>query len=325
MKPAELEAELASGRIRPAYLVVGEEPLLRDEALEALRQAVLVPGSEDFNFDRLEGESVRPAALFDALGMLPVMADRRLVILREPEAARGGGKALTEALAEAVPALVGGAETVLVVAAAKVDRRSRWFKAFRDPAAEVRCDPPKPGRETLAFVREEAKRQGVLFGKGAAELLAERVGPQLLLLRREIEKASLLTEPGGKVTRDQVAAGTCDVADEPIWDLTDAIGEGRSADALVVLAKVLGAGAVPPQLLAALATHFRKLLRMRTGGSAPGPPFVVKKLERQAGRYAPRRLRFCLNAIHETDIALKGAGALSADIALERLVIGLSS
>jgi len=52
---------------------------------------------------------------------------------------------------------------------------------------------------------------------------------------------------------------------------------------------------------------------------------VVKKLERQAGRYAPRRLRFCLNAIHETDIALKGAGALSADTALERLVIGLSS
>ncbi|MBW2666917.1 MAG: DNA polymerase III subunit delta [Deltaproteobacteria bacterium] len=206
MKPAELEAELASGRIRPAYLVVGEEPLLRDEALEALRQAVLDPGSEDFNFDRLEGESVRPAALFDALGMLPVMADRRLVILREPEAARGGGKALTEALAEAVPALAGGAETVLVVAAAKVDRRSRWFKAFRDPAAEVRCDPPKPGRETLAFVREEAKRQGVLLGKGAAELLAERVGPALLLLRREIEKASLLTEPGGKVTREQVAA-----------------------------------------------------------------------------------------------------------------------
>jgi hypothetical protein len=36
-------------------------------------------------------------------------------------------------------------------------------------------------------------------------------------------------------------------------------------------------------------------------------------------------LRFCLNAIHETDIALKGAGALKAETALERLVIGLSA
>jgi DNA polymerase-3 subunit delta len=322
---AELAAELAAGKIRPAYLVAGEEPLLRDEALAALKRAVLAPGSEDFNFDRLEGDSARPAALLDALGTLPVMAEHRLVVLREPEAARGGGKALVEALAEAVPTLADGAETVLVVTAAKVDRRSRWFKAFRDPAAEVRCDPPRPGRETVAFVRDEAKRQGVQLATGAAELLAERVGPQLLLLRREIEKVSLLAEPGGKVTRDQVAAGTCDVSEGPIWDLTDAIGEGRSADALVVLAKVAASGAVPPQVLGALATHFRKLLRVRTGGSAPGPPFVVKKLERQAGRYAPRRLRFCLNAIHETDIALKGVGALAPDAALERLVIGLSA
>jgi DNA polymerase-3 subunit delta len=325
MRPEELRTELESGRVRPAYLVVGDEPLLRDEAVEALTRAVLAPGSEDFNFDRLDGESARPAALLDALGALPVMAERRLVLLREPEGARGGGKALVEALADALPALAAASETVLVVAAAKVDRRSRWFKAFKEPAAEVRCDPPKPGRETLAFVRAEAKRQGVALEKGAAELLAERIGPQLLLLRRELEKASLLVEPGEKVTRDQIAAGTCDVADEPIWDLTDAIGEGRGADALVVLSKVLAAGAVPPQILGALATHFRKLLRVRTGGAAPGPPFVVKKLERQAGRYAPRRLRFCLDAIHETDMALKGAGALRPEAALERLVIGLSA
>jgi hypothetical protein len=32
----------------------------------------------------------------------------------------------------------------------------------------------------------------------------------------------------------------------------------------------------------------------------------------------------CLAAIHETDTALKGAGALPPDLALERLVVGLS-
>ena len=128
---------------------------------------------------------------------------------------------------------------MLVVVAAKVDRRARWTKVFRDPAAEVRCDPPRGGREVVAFVREEAKRQGVAIERGAAELLAERVGPQLLLLRREIEKAALLAGPGEPVSRDHVAAGTCDVAEEPIWDLTDAIGEGRAADALIALGKIL--------------------------------------------------------------------------------------
>jgi DNA polymerase-3 subunit delta len=325
VKPAELADELAAGTIRPAYLIVGEEPLLRDDALAQLRKALLAPGTEDFNFDRLDGETIGPAALLDAVRTLPVMAERRLVVLREPEAGRGNAKPLTDAIAETVPALGESTDAVLVVVAAKVDRRSRWTKVFRAPAADVRCDPPRRGRELIAFVREEGDRQGVALDRGASELLAERVGPQLLLLRSEIEKAALLAGPGERITRDHVAAGTCDVAEEPIWDLTDAIGDGRAADALVLLGKILAAGAVPPQVLGALATHFRKLLRLSSGGSVAGPPFVVKKLERQAGRFTPRRLLACLRAIHETDVALKGAGALGPGMAIERLVIGLAS
>ena len=325
MNPAELADELAAGKIRPAYLIVGEEPLLRDDALAQLRTALLAPGTEDFNFDRLDGETTRPAALLDAVRTLPVMAERRLVVLREPEAGRRDAKPLLDAVAETVPALGESTDVVLAVVAAKVDRRSRWTRAFRAPAADVRCDPPRRGRELVAFVREEGDRQGVKLDRGAAELLAERVGPQLLLLRSEIEKAALLAGPGERVTRDHVAAGTCDVAEEPIWDLTDAIGDGRTAEALVRLAKILAAGAVPPQVLGALAAHFRKLLRLQSGGSVAGPPFVVKKLERQAGRFTPRRLLACLRAIHETDVALKGAGALGPGMAIERLVIGLAS
>jgi DNA polymerase-3 subunit delta len=322
---AELREELSAGAIRPAYLVVGEESLLRDEALAALRGAVLAGGPQDFNFDRLDGENTGPAALLDAVGTLPVMAERRLVLLREPERARAGAKELTDAVAEAVSALGAAGGAVLVVVAEQVDRRARWTRAFRDPAAEVRCDPPRAGREVVAFVREEAKRQGVAMERGAAELLAERVGPQLLLLRREIEKAALLAGPGEPISREHVAEGVCDVAEEPIWDLTDAIGDGRSADALIALARILRGGAAAPQVLGALATHFRKLLRLRAGGAVTGPPFVVKKLERQAGRYLPRRLSACLHAIHETDVALKGAGALAPEMALERLVLSLAS
>lgn len=323
MNVSELRKELAAGDIRPAYLVVGEEPLLRDDALALLRGAVLTAGTEDFNFDRLDGAS--PAALLDAVGTLPVMAERRLVWLREPEAGRGDSKALLDAVALLVADLEGRSDVVLVVSAEKADRRSRWTRAFRDPAAEVRCDPPRRGRELGAFLREEAARQGVALDSDAAALLAERVGPQLLLLRGEIAKAALLAGPGERVRREHVAAGTCDVAEEPIWDLTDAIGDGRSADALCSLAKIVAAGAAPPQVLGALAAHFRKLLRVRSGGAAAGPPFVVQKLERQSGRYTPRRLRACLRAIHETDLALKGAGALGPELAIERLVIGLAA
>jgi len=77
-------------------------------------------------------------------------------------------------------------------------------------------------------------------------------------------------------------------------------------------------------VLGTLVSHFRRLLRAGSGGSVAGPPFVRKKLDSQARRYGVRRLRASLDAIHETDLALKGAGALRPELALERLVIALA-
>jgi DNA polymerase III delta subunit len=116
-----------------------------------------------------------------------------------------------------------------------------------------------------------------------------------------------------------------DVAEEPIWDLTDAIGEGRAADAIALLGRLLRAGAAEPVLLGSLASHFRKLARTRAGERLPAPPFVQRKLESQARRYSGARLLAHLDAIHQTDEALKGQGGLPSELALERLVLGLSA
>ena len=78
-------------------------------------------------------------------------------------------------------------------------------------------------------------------------------------------------------------------------------------------------------MLGTLASHFRKLLRIGSGGRVAGPPFVVKKLQKQAGRYPPGRLMLCLRAIHDADTALKGASTLRPEMVLERLVLGLAS
>ena len=92
-----------------------------------------------------------------------------------------------------------------------------------------------------------------------------------------------------------------------------------------VLGRLLGAGEAPPVLLGALASHFRRLLRTASGAEVPGPPFVRKKLASQAKRYGVARLRAALGALHETDLALKGAGSLHPELALERLVIALAA
>lgn len=326
MTPSELAHELASGRVRPAYLIAGAEALLRDEALAAIRSAALGADGGDFDFERLAGDRTTPGQLYDSVRALPLLAKRRLVFLREPEARKGGkGEALAEALDAAVRDVAKSDSCVLVVIAEQIDRRSRWVKAFAEPAALVACDPPKGAREALAFLRQEAKTQGVAVEAAALELLAEAIGPQLLALRQELVKAALFAGPGVKVTRAHVAETVCALAEEPVWDLTDAIGEGRTADALGLLGRMLAAGAPGPVLLGSLAGHFRKLARTRAGQPPAGHPFMVQKLEKQARRYTPARLVACLRAIHEVDEVLKGAGAIPAELALQRLVLGLAA
>jgi DNA polymerase-3 subunit delta len=322
MNLAELTRELSERGPRRAYLLAGAEALLRDDALAALRAAVLDGGDPAFGLDRLDG-STTPGELVDALDTLPVLAPRRMVVLHEPEARRGSARALVDAVAEWVEAQREDDPAVLVVVASQTDRRARWVKAFGD--AVVACEAPTAVREIAAFVRDEAARQEVELERGVAEAIAERIGPQLLLVRSEIGKLALLAGPGEAVTRAHVGAGTAFSADEPIWDLTDAIGEGRTADALGVLTRLLGAGEPPPVLLGALVSHFRRLLRVASGAEIAGPPFVKKKLASQAKRYGAVRLRNALGALHETDLALKGAGALTPDLALERVVLALAS
>jgi DNA polymerase-3 subunit delta len=325
MTPDELATELEAGRVRSAYLLAGSEPLLREEAWSTLRRTVLGDGPADFDLDRLEGDEATPARLWDAVRTLPVLAERRLVWLREPGGGRGGWKALVEALPDVVGDVVSGSRTVLVVTTDAPDRRLAWVRAFADPAgALVLCDAPRPARELGAFVRREAKRLGLRIESDAVERLVERVGPQLLRLRSELEKASLLAGTGAPITLDHVTRGVADLAEEPVWELTDAIGEGRGGDALAVLAKLLATGVPPPVVLGALAGHFRKLVRVAHGGAVAGHPFALRKLQSQARRYARGRLVHALHALHETDQVLKGQGNLPADLALERLVIGLA-
>ena len=326
MSVSQVKSELAKGQVRPAYLLVGSEPLLRDDALAAIESAVLAEGPRDFNFDRLEVGPVTPGRLEEALATLPVMASHRLVLVRETE---GRGAKLDANWGEVIANWIAtsGPEpaSVLVVMCGKADKRSKWVKAFKDPALLVECEAPKKARELAGFLAAEAKGQGVDLDPDAASLLADRVGPQLLLLRQEIEKASLLAGPGETVTRKHVEASVSAVAEEPIWDLTDAIGQGRTADAVGLLSRLIAQGAAPPAILGALASHFRRLVRVGHGESVPGPPFVVKKLTQQARRYPSRRLVTCLRAIHRTDVELKGASVMRSERALEQLVLGLAS
>jgi DNA polymerase-3 subunit delta len=309
---------------------VGSEPLLRDQGLAAIRQAVLSGSSDDFNLDRLDGDRLSPGRLLESVQTLPLMAEHRLVIVKDPQliAHKDSREALFDALLQTLTGLVEQTETVMVVTAAKADSRLRWVKAFKGSAAKVECAPPKSAEAAIPFIETEAKSQGVTLEAGVARELADRVGPHLLILRGELAKAALMAGDRRSISLDHVRAGTSDLSERFLWDLTDPLCAGQAGAAIAQLNRLFASGYAPEAVLGSLAGHFRKLACIRGGGTISGSPFQLRKLNSQAARHSQRSLRTCLERIHRTDASLKGIGQaskhMSRESTVESLVLELS-
>lgn len=98
LRPDQLQRALAADPPAGAYYVHGPEALLRDEAVATLLDTILDPGLRDFNLDLLSATQVEPDALAAACSTLPMMADRRVVVLRDVETWKRKTKAKQPAL-----------------------------------------------------------------------------------------------------------------------------------------------------------------------------------------------------------------------------------
>jgi DNA polymerase-3 subunit delta len=296
-----------------------------------LRARALGDAPPEFNEDRFDFAQggTDPRAVVAAARTLPAMAPRRLVLVRGIADRRARAfldKTLLDYLADPTPT------TCLVLETPKADRRSRWVKAV-GAAGEVRTleAPRRPG-EVRTWIEERLRVEGKRPGRGTAGALLDAVGPNLDLLAGELAKLSLYVGERGDVTPEDVAEVTADLRPRALYELSDAIGQRRLAEALRVLASLLDHGEAPLRVLAALATHFRRLLRASECRPLEARevqrrlgihPYAAQKVAEQAREFGAGRLRRCLDAIRRTDEALKGAVPLTPRLAIERLVLAV--
>jgi DNA polymerase-3 subunit delta len=312
-------------------LLVGDEVTLRDAALAGLREQALGDAPREFNEDRFDfaASGTDPRAVVAAARTLPAMAPRRLVRVRgllDRRAKSFLEGALLEYLADPSPT------TCLVLEAPKADRRSRWVKAVV-AAGELRdLSPPRRPAEVKAWIEERLRADGKRPARGTAGALFDSVGADLDALTGEVAKLSLFVGDRDEVTPDDVAEVTADLRPRALYELSDAIGQRRLADALRVLSSLLDRGEAPLRVVAALANHFRRLLRASECRPLEARevqrrlgihPYAAQKLAEQASDFGPARLRRCLDTIRRTDEALKGAIPLAPRLAIERLVLAV--
>jgi DNA polymerase III subunit delta len=95
MRPSSLasvHSNLRGGDISPVYYLTGDVDLLKDELIGAIVEAALEPGSRDFNLDVRAAGEVDAPELQSLVETLPVLAARRVVVIRNLEQWRKNAK-----------------------------------------------------------------------------------------------------------------------------------------------------------------------------------------------------------------------------------------
>ena len=297
----ELKRQLATGDLAPLYFVVGEEAPLRDDAVAAIRAAVLGPDDANvgaFNSDVVYGDETEAAEILTLCGNLPMFATRRLVVVKEVGAL---GAHEAERL---LPYLEAPVETTcLVLTGGKVDGRVKFFQALKQAAVSVDC-APLDAQALPAWVQEQAGALGLRLDQAARELLIEASGGALGVLCREMEKLAAYVAPNTRVTAADVEAVQGADTGGSVHDLIDALQRRDRVSSLRSLGKVLDAGEPPLKVLGFLAACWRNMWRAR--------------------KFSQEMLRD-FELFREIDSRLKGGGGgrRKERLEMERLVLNL--
>ncbi len=297
----ELRRQLATGDLAPLYFVVGEEAPLRDDAVAAIRAAVLGPDDANigaFNSDVVYGDETEAAEILTLCGNLPMFATRRLVVVKEV-----GALGVREA-ERLLPYLEAPVEsTCLVLTGGKVDGRVKFFQAFKQAAVSVDC-APLDARALPAWVQDQAGALGLRLDEAARELLIEASGGALGVLCREMEKLAAYVAPNTRVTVADVEAVQGADTGGSVHDLIDALQRRDRVGSLRSLGKVLDAGEPPLKVLGFLAACWRNMWRAR--------------------KFSEEMLRD-FELFREIDSRLKGGwgGRRKERLEMERLVLNL--
>lgn len=322
---AQLETVLAQQPPGSLYLVVGEEDLLRDQALAVLKRAVLGSDGDEFNFEQFYGDEASGRDIRSSVVAVPVFAPRRLVVVKSAEKLPAReGDLLLDYVQNPVES------TTLVFASSKLDGRLKFSQALTRAAIVVDCSPLRDA-QLSPWITHEAKRVGLRLEESAVQVLREASGTSLYGLRRELEKlVSYLPSDGSATAADVHLLRGVDPG-ASVFDLTMAIADCDRGRVLSILARNLEAGEAPLRILGSLAWQYRRLWKVkellssggREGEAARSLRMDPRKVRPFLDRFPERHLHNALRLFLETDAKLKGGSGSRPRMVLESVLLKL--
>lgn len=335
---------VASRSFERAYSIHGDEEFLKDAAVRQLLAAALDPATRDFNLDIRDAGSVSAEALASLLATPPMMAERRVVLVRDAASLRKDARAVVDRFLER-PAPK-HADIVLVLVYGPADR-GKPDRSLVQRTFALETEPLAGNRVPKWIVHHAETVLGVGVTDDAASLLFEHAGNDLAALAGELDKLASYTN-GGVIDAQAVSAVVGVRRGETLGDFLDLAGRRDAPRALALLPHVLDQPKVSAvQIVMALTTQMQALawgraMRARgmsagrlereyyellksAGGAYTGRPWgeAVKSWAAAIDEWDDAALDRAMEALLAADIALKETRVSSDEEILARLVLSM--
>ena len=334
------KSAIRSGTPDRVYLFFGDNDFLKEETVRELVEALIDPGTRDFNLDLIRGSDTNPGGLSTALDALPMLAARRVVVVRDFPSLKKESRAVLDRYIENPST----ESVVVLVAPASWKAEAAIIK--RSSAVEFSAPT---GRDVLSWIDARATALGSSIEPGAAKVLATATGTDLASLDGELRKLRDYAS-GEAITVDAVRAIVGVSEGHTATDLIDLVcaRDGQAASALVttVLSQPKGSAV---GLVMALTTHILGIGHVLVDrgnrvpqrqqatnlysmmGEARSAPVArpwgeaVAAMTKHADRWDFASVDRALDLLAEADSALKDSGISSDDGIIETLVLMLGA
>ena len=300
---------------------VGDEPLLMQEAADAIRAAARAQGYTERTVHTVAGAHFDWSEVLAAGGSLSLFADKQIVEVRIPSGKPG--KDGSVAIQQLVEQAQGNDSTLTLFLLPRLDfatRKGAWFSALDNGGVSIQIDTIE--RAALPpWIAQRLQQQGQHVAPGeegqrTLQFFADRVEGNLLAAHQEIQKLGLLF-PQGELSQAQVESAVLNVARYDVFKLSEAVLSGQIARVQRMLDGLQAEGEAEVLVHYTLAEDIRALKRVKDAMAAGQPlPMALKAqriwgprerlFERVLPRLSPARLNNLLQSAHQVDGIVKG-------------------
>lgn len=323
-----LQQSFTTGKIYPAYTIIGEDSYLVQEAALTIKNHFKDIGLNfDFNFESLYATEKKVVDIVDVMETLPMMSPYRLVMVKEAQAIKEKDWDLIKKSIEK-----GLSKTVVVfIYESKIDKRKKTYKWLGTNTQMVEMATPYEN-QIPTWIHYIAKKHELVLDQGAALQLLHLVGVDLSELQNEVVKLkSYYHQQKTNLVIDDVLKVVSKKRIESIFDLTAAVAMGDKARSLMLLSELLNQGQNEVGIISLIGRHMRivrkvlenqgfnqssKQLSAKVGVS----PFFIDKYIQQSRYWSADKMLTIFDLLLDTDKALKSS-PLSSKIWLENFII----